>query len=241
MIDLQKIKEIDTNIDIVDFLNKTDFKNSKNNKVIGVSLSNEDNFMLKYYIEIKDIKKIEKLIVKETKLFKRLVKFADVSLHSSLAVGRKITSAGEIFDYFHIKFNRKLKLKSKNIFLKPLDFNKATFGFSLEYNNKLTIKKKYFYFKDNKSKEYLIKVFNLNIDCNSVSHFELYEANNNLKVNIIFDINKNKLVDNVLFKNTGFDHLSEQINLFNSYFNKTPLYFGFDKKRRATFYYNFNE
>jgi hypothetical protein len=240
MIVSNKIHELNNNKDILKFLEFTNFKNSNNKKGIGVTIYNDKSFMLKYYIELKNEAFIEK-IASENKIFKRYLKYTDTNLHSSLALGKKIKSNGEIFDYMHFKFNRNLILKSNNIFFKILDFKKAQFGYSLEYNKNKIFKKKYFYFKDNYSLNYILKIFNLSVDINTISHLETYEINRNLKINVIFDIFQEKQINKKFLEANNLLHLEQDIEVFNNFFGKVPLYFGFDKQKNISFYYNFNE
>jgi hypothetical protein len=241
MITSETIDNIHNNIVVQKFLADTNFIHSNNKKVIGVSLVDQ-GFILKYYIELKrennefDVKDI---IGTKYKFYKKLLPFVDFNKHSCLAVGLKITDKGEIQKYLHFKL-KNIKLKSKSYKLKFMDFSKCEYGYSIEYNGK-TKRKKYFYFKDRESKEYIKKMFNLKVDTDTISHFETYQTQDILKINIVFDIFREKQITKKFLIDNNLAYTKPIIAIFNTFFKKEPVYLGIDNKKTISFYYNFNE
>jgi hypothetical protein len=182
---------------------------------------------------------VKSIIGTKYKFYKKLLPFVDFNKHSCLAVGLKITNKSEIQKYLHFKF-KNIKLKSKSYKLKFMDFSKCEYGYSIEYNEKIK-RKKYFYFKDRGSKEYIKKMFNLKVDIDTVSHFETYQTQDILKVNIVFDILKEKQITDTFLINNNLSHTKPIIDIFNTFFKKEPIYLGIDNKKTISFYYNFNE
>ena len=241
MITNEAIHTIHNNILVQKFLTDTNFICSNSKKGIGVSLI-DDGFILKYYIELKNENNkldIKSIIGTKYKIYKRLLPFVDFNKHSCLAVGLKITNKGVIQKYLHFKF-KNIKLKSKSYKLKFIDFSKCEYGYSIEYNGK-TKRKKYFYFKDKDSKEYIKKMFNLKVNTDAVSHFETYQTQDILKVNIVFDILKEKQITDTFLIDNNLSYIKPVIDIFNTFFKKEPIYLGIDNKKTISFYYNFNE
>ena len=241
MITESQIHTLHTSNIVEDFFKKTNFLKSKNKKMIGISLI-KDKFILKYYIEIKNGNEfdIKDIAGAKYKLYEKLLPFVDFSRHSCLAVGLKISSSGEVQKYLHFKL-KNLKLKSKSYKLKFIDFSKCDYGYSIEYNNNETKRKKYFYFKDKDSKEYIKKMFNLSVDVNTIAHFETYQTKDTLKINIVFDIFKEKQISDNFLKENNLLYIKPALQIFNNYFKKEPLYLGLDNKKAISFYYNLNE
>jgi hypothetical protein len=241
MIASEQIHILHTSDAVRDFFNKTNFLKSTNKKMIGVSLI-ENEFILKYYIEIKNDNEfnLKDIIGTKYNLYKKLLSFVDFSKHSCLAVGLKISNNGEIQKYIHFKF-KNLKLKSKSYKLKFINFSKCEYGYSIEYNDEKIKKKKYFYFKDRYNKEYIKSMFNLKVDTDTISHFETYQTTDTLKVNIVFDIFKEKQVSDSFLINNNLLYIKPALEVFNNYFKKEPLYLGVDNKKAVSFYYNLNE
>jgi len=52
---------------------------------------------------------------------------------------------------------------------------------------------------------------------------------------------KTKQVNKEFLQKNNYAKFMNNINAFNLYFKKTPLYFGFDKEENISFYYNYNE
>lgn len=243
MISSSKIEQIHNSKEVQGFLDLTNFYNINHKKGIGVSLDEQENFMLKYYVEIKEKDnefQYTDFINDKEKIFYKLLPFVDFSRHSSLAIGLKVNTNGEIFKYIHFKF-RDLVLKNKSYKFKFANFEKCRYGYSLEYNKTFTKKKRYFYFHDNNNKEYIKKIYGLAVDTKGVSHYETYQTKDNVKINIVFDIFKNKQITKDFLAKNNFAKFENNINAFNLFFKKSPLYFGFDKEDNISFYYNFNE
>lgn len=237
MITIDKINIIYNNNYLKKYLNTVGFDLSKNKKMIGVTLSKNDNFILKFYLDLTSTNEIKNIGCFKP-LYDKLKSKIDYKTPTSLATGFKINNNNEWLDYIHFKFARNMILNPKSAKLKFIGINECKFGASVEKTFKQRVLKKYFYYSSNRDKELIKKLFNYNLDIKDVHHFEVYETRDNLKVNIIYDFFKN---DISFIKENNLEYFLPNICVFNTFFNKEPKYYGLDKNKNLSFYYSFTE
>jgi len=235
MISTKNIEDIYKNKKLKEFIKENSFFNSKDKKMIGVTIDSKLNFIIKFYLD----KTFDKNYIcggEFKTIFNMLKNKIDYSTPTSLATGIKIKSDNTVINYIHFKFSRNTILKPKSHKLKFIGIDDCKFGASIEKCDSNTVFKKYFYYFTKKDKELVKKLFNLNVDTNDVFHFEVYETKDTVKANIIYDFFKEEInfldENNLLF-------FKESVNKFNSFFKKQPKYFGLDKNKNLSFYYSF--
>ena len=236
MITFEQIKELYSNQDLKNFLINSDFSKSLDKKMIGITLDEANNFILKFYVELKEDSNLNK-INRFTTYFKKFKSKIDFRTPTSFATGFKIKSNNEWVDYVHFKFGKNIKLLPKSSKLKFIGTSDCNFGLSIEQNNNEKILKRYFYYFTKKDKELIKSLFSLNVDIDEVYHFEVYETHDNVKVNIIYDFFKDKID---FLKENNLDYFSSNVEVFNKFFEKKPKYFGLDKNKNLSFYYSFS-
>lgn len=235
MILIDNIKETYNNKSLLSFLHSSQFNSSNNKKMVGVTLDNKDNFILKFYLELTSIYDIDK-VPKFKKLVNKLKNKIDFKTPTSFATGVKLKSNGNYADYVHFKFGRNLKLLPKTSKLKFIGTNNCNFGLSVEKSQENNEVKKYFYYSSLRDKELIKKLFNFKLNVEEVNHFEVYETKSNVKVNVVYDFYKeniNFLEDNNLL------YFKHSVEVFNTFFNRSPKYYGLDKNKNLSFYYSF--
>lgn len=237
------IFELDTHSDINNFKKISNFNENKNRKGVGITIKNGKLLMLKYYLEIKESDSIDpykNLLMDEFNYFKKLKKYVNFALPASYSIGRKITNTKEIYNYYHVKFKKKFYYK--NLFYKfsLLPLTKFDRGFSREYNINQKIDKKYIYIREQSDILHCINLFNINLNnINDIDHFEIYCKNKDtFKLNFILKQNNYK---NIL-TSLKVDDINKQLILSaNSYFNKLPVYGGYNEKNELSVYYTLTD
>jgi len=214
------------------FLDKINFFNSPNRKGIGVTIYPDRKYLLKFYLEIREADNLQEcssLLKQEFYKFNAFKKFADFSKPSSYAIGKKISSDLAEYDYYHVKFKRRMHFNKCHFKLNLLDLDKCSFGFSKEFNDKRVLRKRYFYAHDTGNKALINSIFNLNTDIHNINHFEIYSnSTDNYKINYIY-------------KKSNYDAFkSDQIDNINALFNKTPVYYGINNNNEVSVYYSFS-
>jgi hypothetical protein len=193
--------------------------------------------MLKFYID----KTFENDFICENRFEKIYNKFKDkidYSFPTSLANGIKIKSDNTVINYVHFKFARNIILKPKSYKFKFIGTENCRFGASIEDSKNDLLFKRYFYYYTDNDKLLVKKLFNLNVDIKDIFHFEVYEKNKTVKVNIIYDFYK----ENISFlEENNLLSFKESVLTFNSFFKKTPKYYGLDKNKNLSFYYSFTD
>lgn len=237
MISIEHIKSVLDNSQLKEFLVANEFNNSLDKKMIGVTLSKNEDYIIKFYLELKRDSNLN-TISAFRKYFDKLKPKIDFKTPTSFATGFKINNRSKFNYYIHFKFGRNIILKPKSSKLKFVGTKNCKFGLSIEKNSKTKILKRYFYFFNKEDKLLIAKLFNLNINVEEVDHFEIYETKDNVKVNIIYDFYKN---DISFLKENNLDYFSTNVNVFSKFFKKTPKYFGIDKKENLSFYYSFTK
>jgi len=219
-------KEIQT------FLEDIDFYESNNRKGMGITISPNGDLLFKVYLEILEsdlIDRYSKILNLEFNNFKKFKKYANFSLPSSYAIGKKISSNNEIFNYYHVKFKHRFSFNNTFYKLKLLDLKKCGTGYSKEYNSNICYRKKYYYVYDLQNKQTLNSIFNLNTDLTNIDHFEIYsKSKQNYKINFIYNDYKDNFNCSV-------------VNELNNLFKKTPVYSGITNNNEKSIYYSFTK
>lgn len=230
-----KILDLYKNDTLQTFFKDVNFFRSKNRKGIGITVFPNKKLLIKAYLEIKEEDNLDlysNTLKNEFLKFKKFKEYADFTIPSSFAVGKKISSDFEIYDYYHIKFKDRLHFNNYYYKLNLLNLKLCKTGFSKEFSSNVTFRKKYFYIFDNDNKHLLNKIFNLNLDISNIDHFEVYSKDKtNFKINFIYNqFNMSYITD---LYTIG---LVEELN---SFFNKTPVYSGITNKNEISIYYSF--
>jgi hypothetical protein len=219
------------------FFHDSNFFYSKNRKGVGITVFPDKSLLFKIYLEVKqndNLSKFSSILGSRYNTFIKFKKLANFDLPSSFAIGKKISSSGKLFNYYHIKFKEKLFFKDYYYKLNLLNLSKCDRGVSYEYNEKEMFRKKYFYIKDDENKKIVNNLFNLKLNIENIDHFEIYSKNkNNFKINYIF---KNEIKD-VIFDN----YVKTIIDQANLLFNKTPIYAGKTNTNDVSIYYSFTK
>jgi len=234
------ISELDAHSDILNFKETCSFNISNNRKGVGITIKNGKLLMLKYYLEIKEFDNIDfykNIFLDQFQRFKKIKKFVNFDIPASYSIGKKITNNKEVFNYYHVKFKKKFYYK--NLFYKfnLLPLTKFDRGFSREFNSRQKIDKRYIYIRENNDILHCINLFNVNINnVNDIDHLEIYCKNKNtFKLNFILKENN---YNNILTSLKINDIDKKLILSANSYFNRLPVYGGYNEKNELSIYYS---